>query len=266
VSNAFKNYLEKNGTHHKKTIHHSPPQNGVAECLNRTLVLCARACLIETNLPGYLWAEALQYAVWTKNRMLTRTLKNKTPLEMATGLRPDLHDIHMWGTKGYIRVEGRSKLELQADPAFFISHDHQSKGYQMYWPNKHTSTEWNVQWTDCSPAQLEGETHTSVNQAELRDLINSILQNPMPPMLQPVLPMGLQTRWAANTAVAFNSVAPWDLGTSVLDCCGAYWALSGEIIREPQNPKDAMTLPQWPQWLAAMEEEMHCHGFDGKDP
>jgi hypothetical protein len=57
VSNTFKNYLDKNGTHHKKTIHHSPSQNGVSECLNKTLVLRARACLIETDLPGFLWAE-----------------------------------------------------------------------------------------------------------------------------------------------------------------------------------------------------------------
>ena len=56
----------------------------------------------------------------------------------------------------------------------------------------------------------------------------------------------------------FDSAAPWDLGTSTSDTCGAYWALLGEIIREPCNPKDAMTLPQWPQWQAAMEEEM-CH-------
>ena len=258
LSNAFKKYLETNGTHHELTVHHSPSQNGVSERLNKTLVLRARACLIETDLPGYLWAEALQYAVWTKNRTPTRTLKDKTPLEMATGSRPDLRDIHAWGTKGYVRVEGRGKLEPQADPAFFVGYDHQSKGYRMYWPNKRSiSTERNVQWADRGPAQLEGEKHTSVNQAEPRDPINPITQNPAPPISQDaVLPTGLQTRRAANAAVAFDSAAPWDLGTSVLDCCAAYWALSGEIIREPRNPKDAKTLPQWPQWLSAMEEEM----------
>ena len=54
----------------------------------------------------------------------------------------------------------------------------------------------------------------------------------------------------------FDSVAPWEHSTDILDNCGTYWVLSREIIREPRNPKDAMTLPQWPQWLAAMEEEM----------
>ena len=252
ISKAFQKHLDDNGTVRELTVHHSPSQNGISEHLNKTLVLCGRACLIETNLPRFLWAEAFQYAVWTKNRMPTRTLKNKTPIEMATGIKPDLCDIHAWGTKGYVMVEGHSKLEPQADPAFFVSYDKESKGYHMYWPNKHTvSTEWNIQWTDRSPAQLEGEKLTMVNQAEPHDSLNPIPQSPAPPMPQdPVLPAGLQTHQAAYTAVAFDSAAPWEHGTDILDSCGAYWALSGEIIREPRNPKDAMTLPQWPQWLA----------------
>jgi hypothetical protein len=141
---------------------------------------------------------------------------------------------------------------------FFVGHDHQSKGYRMYWPKKHSiSIEWNIQWTKGGPAQLEGEKGNLVNQAEPPELIEPLPQNPALQTLQaPVLPTGLQTCRAAHTAVVFDSAAPWDLGTGVLDCCGAYWALSGEIIREPRSPKDAMTLPQWPQWLAAMEE-MH---------
>ena len=163
VSKAFQKHLDENSTVCKLTVHHSPSQNSVSECLNKTLILHSCTCFIETDLPGYLWAEAFQYTVWTKNRTPTCTLKNKTPLEMVTGIKPDLCNIHTWGTKGYIRVEGCSKLEPQADPAFFIDHDTQSKGYCMYWPNKHTvSTEWNVQWMDCGPTQLEGEKLTSV--------------------------------------------------------------------------------------------------------
>jgi transposase InsO family protein len=61
MSNAFVNYLASQGTHHELTCHNSPSQNGVAERLNKTLVLCGCACLIETDLPGFLWTEALQY-------------------------------------------------------------------------------------------------------------------------------------------------------------------------------------------------------------
>ena len=142
MSKAFERHLEMNGTARDLTVHHSLAQNGISECLNKTLILHGRTCLIETRLPRYLWAEALQYAVWTKNQTLTCTLKNKTPHEMATGIKPNLRDVHMWGTKGYVLVEGRSKLELQADPAYFVGYDYQLKGYRMYWPNKHTiSTE-----------------------------------------------------------------------------------------------------------------------------
>jgi hypothetical protein len=181
MSNAFVNYLASQGTHHELTCHNSPSQNGVAERLNKTLVLCGCACLIETDLPGFLWTEALQYTVWTKNRTPTRTLKDKTPIEMATGVKPDLRDIHAWGSKGYVKVEGRSKLEPQADPVFFVGYDSQSKGYQMYWPKKHTiSVERNVRWADGITAQLEGEKSNLVNQSEPPDLIELLPQNPAP--------------------------------------------------------------------------------------
>ena len=67
ISKAFQKHLDNNGTVHKLTIHHSPSQNGISEHLNKTLVLRGHTCLIETNLPRFLWAEAFQYAVWTKN-------------------------------------------------------------------------------------------------------------------------------------------------------------------------------------------------------
>ena len=114
---------------------------------------------------------------------------------MAMGIKPDLRDIHAWGTKGYVMVEGHSKLKPQANPAFFIGYDKESKGYCMYWPNKHTvSTEQNIQWTDRGPAQLEGEKLTMVNQTEPCDPIKPIPQNPTPPTPHdPILPMELQT-------------------------------------------------------------------------
>ena len=91
VSKAFQKHLDKNGTVCKLTVHHSPSQNSVLEHLNKTLILHSRTCLIETDLPGYLWAEAFQYTVWTKNRTPTCTLKNKTPLEMVTGIKLTQH-------------------------------------------------------------------------------------------------------------------------------------------------------------------------------
>jgi transposase InsO family protein len=140
MSHAFENHLSAQGTRHELTVHDSPSQNGVAERLNRMLVLHMRACMLASDLPKSLWAEALQYTAWTKNRTPTHTLVNKTPHEMATGVKPDLRDTHTWGSRVFVRVEGRGKLDVQADTAFFVGYDGQSKGYRVYWPGKRSVT------------------------------------------------------------------------------------------------------------------------------
>ncbi|KAF8271287.1 hypothetical protein EI94DRAFT_1698245 [Lactarius quietus] len=56
--------------------------------------------------------------------------------------------------------------------------------------------------------------------------------------------------------MAFDSMAPWELANGIFELSSAYWALSGEVIREPQNIQEAKHLPQWEKWLVAMEEEM----------
>jgi hypothetical protein len=46
-----------------------------------------------------------------------------------------------------------------------------------------------------------------------------------------VLPTGLHTCRAANAAVAFDSAAPWEMGTGIFKACGTYWALA-RLVRE----------------------------------
>jgi transposase InsO family protein len=62
LSMEFDRYLKDQGIKRQLTVHHSPHQNGVAECLNRTLVEHARAMLLGQDMPKILWAEALDYA------------------------------------------------------------------------------------------------------------------------------------------------------------------------------------------------------------
>ena len=52
----------------------SPEQNGVAECMNRTLVETLCFMLVDAKLPHSFWAEALSTAVYLKNRCPTKAL------------------------------------------------------------------------------------------------------------------------------------------------------------------------------------------------
>src|SRR6266850_5187943 len=138
---TFKSHLENSGTVRHLTVHDSPQSNGKAERANRTIVEGARAMLLASKLPEYLWAEAASHHVWLRNRTPTKTLpKSKTPLEMATGTCPDLSNIHEWGSRVWVKRTHSSKLASKVNTGRFIGFDEESKGYRIYWDEKRTVT------------------------------------------------------------------------------------------------------------------------------
>ena len=54
-------------------------QVGVIERWNRTKAELARAMLIDSKLPKFLWGEAMSHAAWIKNRSPTCGLDGETP-------------------------------------------------------------------------------------------------------------------------------------------------------------------------------------------
>lgn len=61
-------YLKTKGIVMENTTPYTPQQNGKAERDNRTIVECARTMLQAKKLPNYLWAEAVNTAVYTLSR------------------------------------------------------------------------------------------------------------------------------------------------------------------------------------------------------
>ena len=61
TSKEFNDYLAKQGTNHRLTVHDTPESNGVTEQLNRTLVERTHAMLLNSKLPKHLWG----YAIYT---------------------------------------------------------------------------------------------------------------------------------------------------------------------------------------------------------
>ena len=145
LSAEFDQYLKDQGIERQLTVHHSPQQNGVAERLNRTLVEHARAMLLARELPKYLWAEAINYATWLKNRLPSRAIPGHTPYDLIHKTKPNLAQAHEFGAKVYVHQQDSGKLEARAVEAVFVGVDDQSKGYRIYWPGKRwVSVERNV--------------------------------------------------------------------------------------------------------------------------
>ena len=137
TSTEFNTHLENAGTVRHLTVHDSPASNGIAERANRTHLDGARAMLDESQLPKSLWAEAVSHHVWIRNRVPTRSLSHdKTPLELATGQKPNLSGIHPWGCKAWVKQLDVGKLDPRAEPCHFVGVDSELKGFRVYWPGK----------------------------------------------------------------------------------------------------------------------------------
>lgn len=128
-SNRGGEYLRQQGIERQLTVHDSPQQNGVAERLNKMLVEHARAMLLAKDLPKFLWAKAVNYATWLKNRLPSRATPGTTPFELVRKAKLNLVQAHEFGATVYVHVLGAGKLEARAEEAIFVGVDAESKGY-----------------------------------------------------------------------------------------------------------------------------------------
>ena len=191
TSGAFTDYLEHSGTARHLTVHDSPASNGAAERANRTHLDGARAMMEDANLPKNLWGEALLYHVWIRNRVPTRALRDsKTPIEMATGIKPDLSTVHSWGCKAWVKRLKVGKLEPRAEECRFVGVDTESKGYRIYWPGKNrVSIERDVYFNEQEAlepdeVEIEGGNDLPINSKPSQQPKNLPTNDPLP--IQPL--------------------------------------------------------------------------------
>jgi len=62
------------------SVEYIPQQNDIAEA-NRMFVEMARCIMLQTHLPKSIWAEALNTAMYLRNRSATKSLNGITPIE-----------------------------------------------------------------------------------------------------------------------------------------------------------------------------------------
>jgi transposase InsO family protein len=196
LSTEFNRYLKDQGIKRQLTIHHSPQQNGATERLNRTLVKHARAMLLGQDMSKILWAEALNYATWLKNRLPSRATLGKTPYELINKSKPNLMLAHEFSTPVYVHVTTRGKLEAKAEEATFVRVDQESKGYRIWWAGKRkVSIERNVTFLPMGPATVRLIDNPDVGELGMIDvpaapIISGAPQSDVQPVKQlpPLMP------------------------------------------------------------------------------
>jgi transposase InsO family protein len=79
-----------------------PPQNGVMERKNRTLVEMVRMMLDEHRTPMHFWADAISTACNILNRIFLRSILHLTPFELCFGRNPSVSHFRPFGCKCFI--------------------------------------------------------------------------------------------------------------------------------------------------------------------
>jgi transposase InsO family protein len=167
LSGAFDQHLKKAGTARKLTTHNTPQLNGIAECLNRTLLERIRALTHASGLPKSLWGEALRHAAWLKNRTATCALDGKTPFEALYGRPPDLSTLRIWGSQVWVHSPSGSKLDVRAREARWLGPDVDAKAHRVFWSStKNVAVERNIYFGMSAPLEGEDEEPTEADRKQ----------------------------------------------------------------------------------------------------
>lgn len=138
VNKEFSKFLEENGIHHQLTVAQTPQQNGKSERANRTVVEMARCLLISSGMPDFLWAEAVNTAVYLRNRSSTKSLNNKTPYEAWYNKPPNVKHLKVFGCKAFMldKSSRRSKFQPKGIECYMVGYSSESKAYRVYQPDQ----------------------------------------------------------------------------------------------------------------------------------
>ncbi|WVZ97412.1 hypothetical protein U9M48_042952 [Paspalum notatum var. saurae] len=99
---SFRKLRRDLGLEHRFSSPYTPPQNGVVERKNRTLVEMARTMLDEHRTPRRFWAEAVNTACYIANRIFLLAFLGKTSYELRFGRQPSIKHLRAFGCRCFV--------------------------------------------------------------------------------------------------------------------------------------------------------------------
>ncbi|KAJ9544193.1 LOW QUALITY PROTEIN: hypothetical protein OSB04_023900 [Centaurea solstitialis] len=137
-NNVLKSFYNSLGINQTFSAARTPEQNGVVERRNRTLVEAARSMLAESQLPQYLWAEAVNTTCYTQNRSIIHRRFGQTPYHILFGRVPSVRHFKVFGCKCFVlnETENRGKFGPKSDELLFVGYSGSSIAYRVL--NKQT--------------------------------------------------------------------------------------------------------------------------------
>jgi len=138
---ALGNFFIEKGIVHQSSCNDTPQPNGIAEQKNKHLLEVARALCFTNKVPIYLWGKAILTATYLINRMPSRVLNFKTPLQVLTNCNPisrlsSTLPLKKFGCTAFVHIHdhNRGKLDPRARKCVFVGYAPTQKGYKCFDP------------------------------------------------------------------------------------------------------------------------------------
>lgn len=138
IKNAeSKKILDDLGVFHTISNVYTPQQNGCIEREMRTIVESACSAIHTQDLNKNLWAEAINYAVFTINQTGTSSVNGKSPAELWFGRKLNVNRLKAFGCESYVLIydHKRTKIGKKSMKGIFVGYDLYSPCYRIYVPN-----------------------------------------------------------------------------------------------------------------------------------
>jgi transposase InsO family protein len=133
VNNNFTSYCATQGIQMQHTVPYTPQQNGVAERKNRTLKEMANCMIQSKGLSLKYSMKAIKCANYIVNYTPTKALKNITPEEAWTKIKPDVSHFRVFGNIAWAHIhdEKRKALQSKSEKCLFVGYSEYVKGYKL---------------------------------------------------------------------------------------------------------------------------------------
>ena len=140
-SQILSQWFQKEGIIHESSCITTPQQNGVAERKNCHLLKCTQALLFQQNVPKSYRGEAVLTSTYVINRIPSRVLGFKSPLEILSQFYPDIRSsfnlaLGVFGCTSFVHIHNYNwgKLDPRALKCVFVGYSSTQKGYKCYHP------------------------------------------------------------------------------------------------------------------------------------
>ena len=134
IDGGFSEYCAAQGIRMEKTIPGTPQQNGVAECMNRTLNERARSVRLHAGLLKTFWADAVSIVAYLINRGRSVPMEFRLFEKIWSNKEVKFSHLKVFSCVFYIHIDSnaRNKFNAKSKICFFIGYSDEKFDYRFW--------------------------------------------------------------------------------------------------------------------------------------